>query len=110
MSSQPPLKRNGGTVSIGMVGEKAFQFVLPAGVSSSSGFVKLLVSTQYLDLDWIQQTSPFHAVFEGMDRVEMTPESLRDVLRWDAFNVLLTMTAGEQGELVAPTYVLATNF
>lgn len=61
-------------------------------------------------LEWTQQTSPFHAVFERTDRVEMIPESLRIVLMWDAFNVLLTMIAGEEGEVVAPTYVLATNF
>ena len=78
-----------------MGGEPAFTFELPESVSSSSGFLKVFVSTVYLDLAWLEQKmSPFDPLFEGKDRNGgLIPEKIPEVPKWDAFNVLLTMTA-----------------
>ncbi|KAJ7484542.1 hypothetical protein FB451DRAFT_1232827 [Mycena latifolia] len=96
MHAQPPLKSGGGTVTIGMGGEPAFEFALPKGVSSSSAFLKLFVSTHYLDLDWIQQRmSPLNPDFQGWGRLAIIRdrETFPPGPQWDTFNVSLTMTS-----------------
>ncbi|KAJ6464713.1 hypothetical protein DFH09DRAFT_1113008 [Mycena vulgaris] len=68
---EPPLYRRSGTVTIGMGNERAFEFALPSHSEQSSGFLKMFVSTQHLDLEWIQQRiSPFDPTFEGTGRLE----------------------------------------
>ncbi|KAJ7148498.1 caspase domain-containing protein [Mycena crocata] len=89
-----PLRSHGGRATVGMGGEKAFEFLLPEKMTSSSGFLKLFVSTDHLNLDWIQQeTSPFDQDFEGTDRLKMIRETFERIPKWDALCVLLTMTA-----------------
>ncbi|KAJ7083811.1 caspase domain-containing protein [Mycena epipterygia] len=96
MHVKPPLPARGGALTIGMGGERAFEFTLPPGESESSGFLKLFVSTQYLELGWIQQpVSPFDPKYEGTPRLDGTREPMADVERWDALSVLLTMTDTE---------------
>ncbi|KAJ7464442.1 caspase domain-containing protein [Mycena latifolia] len=95
-SEGPPLHKissgNPGKLTLGMGGERALTFILPPGESSSSAFIKLFVSTECLDLGWIeQQISPFSEMFAGMGR----PRAIRDTFRspdWDALQVVLTMT------------------
>ncbi|KAJ7926295.1 hypothetical protein B0H13DRAFT_2313620 [Mycena leptocephala] len=57
-----------------------------------------LVSTQKLDLGWIQQKiSPFDPRFEGTDPFKMrreAPADLANLPRWDTLRVVLTMTRG----------------
>jgi hypothetical protein len=90
----PPLKANGKEVGIGMGGEPPFEFGLPPGKTSSSGFLKLFVSTHYLDLDWIEQeTSPFDQAFTGTGRLTGKCVKLQKMPKWDALKVKLTMTS-----------------
>ncbi|KAJ7476217.1 caspase domain-containing protein [Mycena latifolia] len=87
-----PLKRNGGTVTIGMGGERAFQFALPLGEKKSSGFLKLFVATTFIDLDWMKQpVSPFDPKYKGIDQLDMQLETLPEVPKWDALKIILTM-------------------
>jgi hypothetical protein len=97
----PPL-RSGGTLTLGMGGERAFEFTLKKDQKESSGFLKLFVAEKFVDLKWIKQSmSPFDAEFVGVGqrlspfdavvgvgRISMKYE-LKD---WDALTVLLTMT------------------
>ncbi|KAJ6589856.1 hypothetical protein DFH09DRAFT_217728 [Mycena vulgaris] len=94
MHHYPPLKRAGGIVAVGMGdGGLPFEFTLPEDESSSSGFLKLLVSTEYLDVELIQQQmSPFDSRFEGTVRLGMIQEKLSQA-KWDALVVVLTMTS-----------------
>ncbi|KAJ7242297.1 hypothetical protein C8J57DRAFT_1726371 [Mycena rebaudengoi] len=90
----PPLKANGKEVRIGMGGEPPFEFGLLPGKTSSSGFLKLFVSTHYLDLDWIEQeTSPFDQAFTGTGRLTGKCVKLQKMPKWDALKVKLTMTS-----------------
>ncbi|KAJ7694620.1 caspase domain-containing protein [Mycena rosella] len=92
-NQRPPLRRGGGIVTLGMGGERAFQFRLPEGEASSSGFLKLFVTTEYLDLEWIRQKkSPFDPEFRPVNRMDMIQEEVTEVPKWDALHVLLTMT------------------
>lgn len=43
-----------------------------------TGFVKLFVSTVYLDLDWIRQSSPFK--HDGVDAGDFRPAAHRNVI------------------------------
>jgi len=61
--SEPPLNDKG-EITVGMGTEQAFTFSLPEGGTSARGFLKLFVSTEYLDLKWIEQTeSPLNKSF-----------------------------------------------
>ncbi|KAJ7126739.1 caspase domain-containing protein [Mycena epipterygia] len=89
---RPPLA-SGGTVTIGMGGERAFEFTLSPGETESSGFLKLFVSTKYLNLGWNQQQiSPFDPAFQNPDRFNGPREAKVEAPRWDALTVILTMT------------------
>jgi hypothetical protein len=73
-----------------MGSDRAFRFMLPPEESESCGFFKLFVSTEFLDLGWIQQkTSPFDPLFK---QTSMPEDPFGHVARWDALNVALTMT------------------
>ncbi|KAJ7289261.1 caspase domain-containing protein [Mycena rebaudengoi] len=93
-TARAPLRSRGGTVTKGMGGDRAFQFRLPKNATSSSGFLKLFVSTEHLDLGWIkQEKTPFDPTFEGTGRLSMHLEPFVDKPKWDALRVVLTMTA-----------------
>lgn len=47
------------TIGYGAGGGFPFRFSLPGDESSDTGFVKLFVSTVYIDLDWVAQPCPF---------------------------------------------------
>ncbi|KAJ7464441.1 caspase domain-containing protein [Mycena latifolia] len=85
----PPLRQSSGQVTVGMGGETAFQFWLRKGQRSSTGFIKLFVSTEYLDIAWIKQKSPFKASFEAIGR-----PAGRETIRnpdWAELTVVVTM-------------------
>ncbi|KAJ7625761.1 hypothetical protein FB45DRAFT_922236 [Roridomyces roridus] len=89
-----------GTVVVGMGSEGAFSFTLPPGdtVESSSGFVKMFVSTVYLDLGWIEQrVSPFDDKFHDSGRLFSSREQLETGEGWNSLCVFLTMSNGESG-------------
>ncbi|KAJ7810549.1 hypothetical protein B0H13DRAFT_2384565 [Mycena leptocephala] len=68
--------------------------VLEEGKTSSSGFLKLFVSMEHLDLAWIKQTtSPFNPEFTGTGRLAATREPFVQVPRWDALHVVLVVDA-----------------
>ncbi|KAJ7828863.1 caspase domain-containing protein [Mycena leptocephala] len=86
---------SGGMVTIGMGSECAFEFTLSSGELSSCGFLKLFVTSDYVDLGWIQQElSPFDSRFVGTERLRISHEPLdlrttRWDARWDARTVAL---------------------
>ncbi|KAK7024881.1 Metacaspase-7 [Favolaschia claudopus] len=89
-----PLKTNG-FVTVGMGGERAFEFTMEDGQVTSSGFIKLFVTREYVDLRWIKQTTePFKADFKGTGRLKARTETFNKLATWDALTVVLTMTAG----------------
>ncbi len=68
-----------------MGSERAFDFTLLPGEESSCGFLKLFVTSEYIDLGWIQQElSPFDPRFEGTGRLRISHEPLDLRTRWDA--------------------------
>ncbi|KAJ7146544.1 caspase domain-containing protein [Mycena epipterygia] len=92
---RPPLHRSGG-VTVGMGGEGAFSFTLPPGTTSSSGFIKMFVSTEYMDLTWIEQKiSPFDPRFLGTGRLTGKMFREQDESDWNALCVVLKMTRGQ---------------
>ena len=86
-------------MTIGMGGERAFEYTLEDGQVSSSGFLKLFVTKDYIDLGWMQQElSPFDQRFEGTGRLRMLDEPLNLLsTRWDALTVKLTINAQSDG-------------
>jgi hypothetical protein len=75
-----------------MGSEPAFEFTLSRGEESSSGLLKVFVTSVYVDLGWIQQkVSPFDPAFAGSKRPLRVPDALGPT--WDALTVVLRMTA-----------------
>ncbi|KAJ7899314.1 caspase domain-containing protein [Mycena leptocephala] len=84
-SGVEPLLRSVGMVTIGMGSQRAFDFTLSPGELSSCGFLKLFVTSEYIDLGWIQQElSPLDPRFVGTGRFRMSHEPLDLRTRWDA--------------------------
>ncbi|KAJ7918596.1 hypothetical protein B0H13DRAFT_2434997 [Mycena leptocephala] len=76
--SHAPLP-SGKRLTLGMGGEHAFEFTLPEGQEESSGFLKLFVAREYVDLERIEQRmSPFHPEFVGP--TESSPKLRGEVL------------------------------
>jgi hypothetical protein len=92
---EPPLKAKSGpeptriTVGYGAGGGYAFQFVIPEGVTSDTGFLKLFVSTKYLDMSGVEQPAAADTVIGGRDshaeRLVMAVEI------WSAVDAVVTM-------------------
>ncbi|KAJ7904792.1 caspase domain-containing protein [Mycena leptocephala] len=99
----PPLQ-SGRSLTLGMGGERAFEFTLKKDQKESSGFLKLFVARKFVDLKWIKQSmSPFDAEFVGVGQRLSPFDAVVGVARremtrqlndspWDALTVLLTMT------------------
>ncbi|KAF7356191.1 hypothetical protein MVEN_00950400 [Mycena venus] len=86
--------QSGETLTIGMGSERAFEFMLEPGEVSSCGFLKLFVTREFIDLDWIRQTvSPFSPSFQGNGRRTTEKEEFDKMVTWDALTVTLTMIA-----------------
>ncbi|KAF7376246.1 hypothetical protein MSAN_00039900 [Mycena sanguinolenta] len=81
------------TVGYGASGGYAFQFVIPDGVTTDTGFLKLFVSTSYIDLRRIEQP----AAVDFVNTKEADSESprrrprLEDAEMWGALDVAVTM-------------------
>ncbi|KAF8197272.1 caspase domain-containing protein [Mycena galopus ATCC 62051] len=85
--------RSSGVVTVGMGGERAFEFpeMLPPGMPMCFSFLKLFVSTVPLDPKWIQQeTTPFDPNFR---RFPIHQEPLEFNHAWCALKVIMTLTA-----------------
>jgi hypothetical protein len=75
--------------------EPALEFSLEKDETMSSGFLKLFVTTQHVNLQWIRQTSIFDAHFQGPGAQRSLwnhKELERDLYRWDTLRVIVTMT------------------
>jgi hypothetical protein len=72
--------------------ERTFDFAPPEGEISSSGFLKLFVSTEYLDLEWMKQSMlPFDPRFKALPvSLAVIHEKLTSI-GWDSLTVILTM-------------------
>ncbi|KAJ7717814.1 hypothetical protein B0H16DRAFT_1798870 [Mycena metata] len=70
---EPPLKAKSSpeptriTVGYGAGGGYAFQFVIPEGVTSDTGFLKLFVSTKYLEMSHVEQPAAADTVIGRRD-------------------------------------------
>ncbi|KAJ6622143.1 caspase domain-containing protein [Mycena sp. CBHHK59/15] len=73
-------------------GGYAFEFFLPEGKSMDTGFLKVFVSTEYLDMEWITQKSPFSPDYEPHGRLGGGRETVEKGQVWDAFHSVVTMT------------------
>ncbi|KAJ7202965.1 hypothetical protein B0H12DRAFT_1243902 [Mycena haematopus] len=93
-----PLLSEGGAVTLGMGSDRAFEFVLSPGELSSSGFLKLFVTNEYIDLGWIGQKSPFEERFDGRGRLRLSHDLWDLDSTWDAVTVALTVTAAADEE------------
>jgi hypothetical protein len=71
-------------VGYGAAGGQAIEFLLSGGVTSDVGFLKLFVSTTYVDMTNIQQTSPLLAAREGPRMVKPPAQPI-----WDAWTYVL---------------------
>ncbi|KAJ7148506.1 caspase domain-containing protein [Mycena crocata] len=91
-NDMPPL-RKGGSLTVGIGGENPFAFGLDHNQNVSSGFLKLFVSTEYLDLPRIEQKlSPLNPDFQGVGRLKgMTVNELQKPM-WNAVTIFLTMS------------------
>ncbi|KAJ7264855.1 caspase domain-containing protein [Mycena haematopus] len=83
------------TVGYGASGGYAFQFVIPDGVTTDTGFLKLFVSTSYVDLTGIEQPAAADSVYGGeRDAGLESPRKrpmLEDAEMWGALDVAVTM-------------------
>ncbi|KAJ7128546.1 caspase domain-containing protein [Mycena epipterygia] len=90
----PPPLRSQGSLTVGMGTEDPFEFILEENQNTSSGFLKLFVSTEYLDLSQIKQDiSPLDPDFRGSGRLKgrRVIRSSNEKSRWNAIAVCLTM-------------------
>ncbi|KAF8205490.1 caspase domain-containing protein [Mycena galopus ATCC 62051] len=85
------------TVGYGPSGGYAFQFVIPDGVTTDTGFLKLFVSTSYLDLTHIEQHAAVD-LYGGEKDHDVDSESPRtrwprmeEAEMWGALDVAVTM-------------------
>lgn len=66
-------------------------FALPPGKTSDIGFVKVFLSTEPLNIDWIEQASPFDPRLEGSGRLTGGQAPLDLKPTWDTLLATLTM-------------------
>jgi hypothetical protein len=88
------LRSEGGIVPIGLGSERTFDFAPLEGEISTFGFLKLFVSTEYLDLEWMKQSvSPFDPGFKAVPvSLDVIHEKLASI-EWDSLTVVLTMSS-----------------
>ena len=82
-------------MALGIGSDRAFEFALSPGEVSSSGFLKLFVTDENIELGRIQQiVSPLDEQFEGTAaRLRPLHESLDfGSVRWDVLTVALNIT------------------
>ncbi|KAJ7302589.1 hypothetical protein DFH08DRAFT_826472 [Mycena albidolilacea] len=92
---EPPLKAKSGpeptriTVGYGAGGGYAFQFAIPEGLTSDTGFRKLFVSTKYLDMSGVEQPAATDTVIGGRDFHAERPVMAAEV--WSTVDAVVTM-------------------
>ncbi|KAJ7301266.1 caspase domain-containing protein [Mycena albidolilacea] len=92
---EPPLKAKSGpgptriTIGYGAGGGYAFQFVIPEGVTSDTGFLKLFVSTKYLDMSGVEQPAAADTVIRGRGSHAERPAMAAEI--WSAVDAVVTM-------------------
>jgi hypothetical protein len=70
-------------VGYGSAGGEALEFSLADGVTADVGFMKLFVSTTYVDMTVLEQESPFYAA-RGTRRAKMPSMDI-----WDTWTYIL---------------------
>ncbi|KAJ7453079.1 caspase domain-containing protein [Mycena latifolia] len=101
------------TVGYGASGGYAFQFVMPPGMASDSGFLKLFYSTRYLDLKRIEQPAAVDATDAGEGRDDAPLGRLAlvaDAEIWGAVDVAVTMFVGDEEPSGSQEELLPLNF
>jgi hypothetical protein len=78
-------------------GQYAFEFSLPDGQLADTGFLKLFVSTKFVDLGWISQMSPFHACDSARLANAEVPA---DIGIWDASYAVVTVYTDQAMEKI----------
>ncbi|KAJ7890389.1 hypothetical protein B0H13DRAFT_1887582 [Mycena leptocephala] len=75
-------------------GVRAFVFDLPEGKTADGGLIKVFVSTEYLDMSWIEQMSPFNSSARpSAGRLVAGREKIETRQVWDALDAVITMKA-----------------
>ena len=95
MSAPLPAPRNGTPTSIrigyGSIGECPFEFIVPEGKESDTGYLKLVLSTKYVDLhEWVAQPSPFK-VEDNVDNRSGQQMNRSEIDVWDALVASITV-------------------
>ncbi|KAJ7767947.1 caspase domain-containing protein [Mycena maculata] len=95
------------SLAVGMGSEYPFKFVSGPHGDTSSVFLKLFVSTEYLDLTSIEQKiSPVKLEFKGVGRLKAEQEHLPRRSQWNAVTVHITIRKTAPWQLaIAPGYV-----
>jgi len=75
-------------VGYGASGTDAMQFSLPPGIKVDSGFLKVFVSSAYVDMSILQQDSPLN---KPPRLAKVTALPFNDV--WDAWTFVVTVVA-----------------
>jgi hypothetical protein len=85
MRGRPLLRSEGGMAGIGVANEQTFEHEIPG-----SGFLKLFISTQNVNLESMKQNvSPFNSEFK--ERVVDLEEILAPT-QWDSLTVAVTVS------------------
>ena len=74
----------------GVGGEAPFIFTLNTGQDFEFGFLKLFLSTEYVDLSGIEQPSPFKDT-----RTPGRAEAFANISTWDAILVAIVLRRGK---------------
>ncbi|KAJ7890388.1 hypothetical protein B0H13DRAFT_2341019 [Mycena leptocephala] len=72
-------------------GVRAFEFKLSPGKTVDSGFLKLFVSTEQLDVDWIEQMSPFNRDVQPSAGRLAGAHEMEGMQVWDVIDAVITM-------------------
>ncbi|KAJ7767948.1 hypothetical protein DFH07DRAFT_808170 [Mycena maculata] len=84
--------RAASSLAVGMGSEYPFKFVPGPHGDTSSVFLKLFVSTEYLDLTSMEQKiSPLKPEFKGVGRANMERDYSAHKSEWNAVTVLITI-------------------
>lgn len=77
------------TVGYGAGGGFPFEFSIPDGDSSDTGFLKLFVSTNQVDFGWVAQLAPLDPKY----KIRLGARQVPETGVWDAWVAAITVDA-----------------
>ncbi|THH06053.1 hypothetical protein EW146_g9733, partial [Bondarzewia mesenterica] len=85
--SQPDSQPKEVTIGYGAGGGDPIEFYLSPGAQSDTGFLKLFVTTKWVNMDWISQGSPFDAFHKRRGNGEVQNSGI-----WGAWTAAITIS------------------